>query len=414
MALLEHIIRQNPQWKDGTIQSVSGYRERLLIGDIEKYIKDRQIIALMGLRRTGKTTLLYHLINRLIKDGTDPKDILYFSFDELIGSDPEIIEKAIAEYELKIIKRDVGNCLVFFDEINHVNDWQVVIKRFYDLGRNIKFFVSGSAGVSLKKSKESLAGRIYEFELKPLGFAEYLSLKGRDPGFVDPVYLKRELNAYLVGGGFPELLEETDFERIKRYTSSIVEKIIFYDIPAVYEVGDPHSLNEVFKVVAKNPGALTEYGNIASALKLTYQTVSKYMKHLERAYLTHTVYNKRGSPIASGRKAKKTYLASTALASAYAEDEAELERIWTKLVENAVANHLNAKHFYRNRQEIDFVTNLAVEVKYSNDPDATSSIRAARKLKLTNVDVVTKDEERETYDEGMRIRYIPLWKYLNR
>ena len=125
------------------------------------------------MRRTGKSVLLLQFIRSFLSK-ISPKRILYFSFDEILGRDPDIIENIIEIYENEILKDELKNVYIFFDEINHLENWQVILKRFYDLKRKIKFFVSGSSSIYLKKTEESLAGRIYEFNLPPLSFKEYL------------------------------------------------------------------------------------------------------------------------------------------------------------------------------------------------------------------------------------------------
>ena len=217
MTLLERMLRQNPWWQGGEIEDIRGYRERFLFKEIERYFDEPQIIAVLGLRRTGKTVLLFQIIKKMLSR-VSPKRVLYFSFDEILGKDPEIIEKIMEIYENEILKDDLREVYIFFDEINHIENWQVILKRFYDLRKRIKFFVSGSSSIYIKKTKESLAGRLYEFNLSPLGFSEYLYLKGikiRDVN-LQTLTLKRELNKYFLSGSLPEIAGEKDFSKVKK------------------------------------------------------------------------------------------------------------------------------------------------------------------------------------------------------
>src|SRR3989344_4759472 len=174
----EKLSEMNYWWKFGSIRKEFALPyKRKLFDEILKYLKLRQIIGIVGLRRVGKTTLIYQIIDYLIKNGINQKDIIYFSFDEAKNEPREILRV----YEESIIKEKISNrkIFIFFDEIQKVEDWQNKIKVFYDLYPNIKFFISGSASLDiLLKAKESLAGRIFYFSADLLSFREFLEFKG--------------------------------------------------------------------------------------------------------------------------------------------------------------------------------------------------------------------------------------------
>lgn len=413
MQLIDRLVRQNPWWRGKKIEGVDYVYKRDLYEKLERSLNDKQIISLIGLRRVGKTTLLYQLIGKLLQQKTEPKSILYFSFDELLGKEPEIIEKILELYETEILKKEPEKVYLFLDEITHVKDWQVVLKRYYDLG-GMKFFISSSSSIFLKKSKESLAGRIYEFELPPLSFREYLSLKKiyfKEPD-LNRLNLKKELNTYLFWGAFPEMVTETDSEKISRYVRSIVEKVIFYDIPQAYDIKEPAILFQIFESIARTPGNLIEYATFASTFKVAYQTVSKYLDYLERAFLVRLLYNYRGSPLARARKAKKAYLTTTTLAAAFASEE-ELLSLLPHLAENAAVAKLGARFFWREYYEVDiFHNHLPIEVKYREEPDIKGALVGAKKLHAKELLVITKDTEKKAEREHLKITYIPLWKWL--
>lgn len=415
MILLERILKQNPWWQGQEIEEIRNYKERFLFKEIEKYFNDPQIIAILGLRRTGKSVLLLQIIKRLLPE-VSPKRILYFSFDEILGKDPEIIEKIIEIYENEILKEDLKDVYIFFDEINHLENWQVILKRYYDLKRKIKFFVSGSSSIYLKKTKESLAGRIYEFNLSPLDFDEYLYLKGIDIKDInlERLTLKKELNRYFLSGSLPEIIGESDFSKIKKYTNSVIDKIIFYDIPKVYEVARPEVLKMILSFVAQKPGMIFEYRSLASNLRITYQTVSKYVDYLEKSFLIKIVYNFRGSPVAQARKLKKAYLGSINLVAGFLDSERELLGELPHLAENLVCLHLNTKWFWKKYTEIDFYfKKIPIEVKYTEKkPDIKNLLLAARTLKSKKILVITKDIEQKERQDGIEISYWPLWKFL--
>lgn len=412
--LTERIIRQNPWWEGKQIEPVKGMEKRDLFGELLGYLGKKQILAVLGLRRVGKTVLIFQLIEHLLMKSANPKRILYFSFDELLAKEPEIIENILSAYENEILKQELKDVYIFLDEINYVRDWQVVLKRFYDLDRKIKFIVTGSSGIQIRKAKESLAGRIYEFELKPMKFSEFLMFKKIN--FKEPVLhslgIKRELVNYLMHGGFPEMISESDFAKAKKYVSSIVEKIIFSDIPKVYDVGNPEILREIFFIIAKKPGSIIEYKKIAETLKITYQTVSKYIHYLEESYLIKSLYNFRGSPMAAARKSKKIYLSSTSLILPALDFESDVVSIMPSIAENAAVSHLNAKYFWREYFELDILHDKTpIEVKYG-ELDIKNNIHAVKKLRMKRLVVITKDVEKKEQHENIAVQFIPLWKFL--
>ena len=415
MILLERILKQNPWWQGQKIEEIRNYKERFLFREIEKYFDDPQMIAILGLRRTGKSVLLLQIIERLLAR-ISSKRILYFSFDEILGKDPEIIEKIIDIYENEILKEDLKHVYIFFDEINHLENWQVILKRYYNLKRKIKFFVSGSSSIYLKKTKESLAGRIYEFNLSPLDFDEYLYLKGIDIKDInlERFTLKKELNRYFLSGSLPEIIRESDFSKIKKYINSVIDKIIFYDIPKVYGVAQPEVLKMILSFIAQRPGMILEYRSLASNLRITYQTVSKYVGYLEKSFLIKLVYNYRGSPVARARKLKKAYLGSINLVSGFLDSERELLEKLPQLAENLVCLHLNTKWFWKKYVEIDFYfKKIPIEVKYTEaEPDIKNLLLASKALKSKKIFVITKDIEQKEMKDDIEISYLPLWKFL--
>src|SRR4030042_1897443 len=154
------LIESNKWWK---ITFNIDYKEREMYKQILKYLKLPQIIAFTGLRRVGKTTLMFKILQDYIKNGFNPTNILYFSFDEFRETD---IKEILNEYE-KIFDKNIENekYLILFDEIQKLENWEEKLKRIYDnYSKNIKIIISGSESLFIKKkSRETLAGRIFEF-----------------------------------------------------------------------------------------------------------------------------------------------------------------------------------------------------------------------------------------------------------
>lgn len=421
MTPIDYLVKFNPWWKTGTVKEtlLKPYKRRIYF-EIEKYIDKKQVMLVWGLRRVGKTTTMYQLIQKILADA-DQKNVLYFSFDEVVFEFRDVLET----YQKTILGKSFddieGKVYIFLDEIQKVDDWENKIKVIYDLYPNVKLFISGSASVSLrKKSTESLAGRIIDFQMKPLSFEEFIELNGRDLKVIktNPDLWKKELiplfYRYLKYGMFPELYDETDEEFAKRYIlNNVIERIIYKDLPAEFEIKDVELLKTLVYIICKKPGMIVNYKEIAQDLGKDQRTIANYFEYLEFGLLVKPVFNYRGSPIASMRKMKKAYLYTPNIAFAFNQD---IDSLLPYLLENMVATYTDSKFFYRNGFEIDFVLlkddkQEIIEVKQSR-----KSVKQIRKYldkfgdKVEKSMVVTLEEE-GTVDD---IEIVPVWKFLLR
>src|SRR3989344_249323 len=140
--------------------------------EIEKNIDKRFILALVGIRRVGKTTAMYQIIQKLIETKIKKENILFFSFDEVSAKLSEVME-TYKEIHNKDLRKE--KIYIFLDEIQKCTGWENELKKYYDLYPKLKFIISGSESLFIrKKTKETLAGRIFEFTLTPFTFREYL------------------------------------------------------------------------------------------------------------------------------------------------------------------------------------------------------------------------------------------------
>ncbi|HVB95935.1 MAG TPA: ATP-binding protein [Nitrososphaerales archaeon] len=416
---LEELSRFNSWWTMGRVREslVEKYR-RKLYQDLSKNLKRRQALLIWGMRRVGKTVLALQLIDDLLKTGVDPRFVLYFSFDEASSDVRDVLETYQKQVLEATFEATEDTVYVFFDEVQKVQDWESKIKVYYDLYPRIKFVLTGSASVALRKrSKESLAGRIATFLLEPLSFEEFLELSGKDVGAIrkNPKLWDREmaplLNKYVKYGSFPELVGEDDEEYARNYIlNNVVERVVYRDIPQEFGLRDVELLRSLLYVLARNPGAVVNYRELSKNLGRDQRTVSNYMEYLEYGLLVRLVYNYRGSPLASARKMKKAYLGTPNIALAFGPPPSG---ITSKLLENLVLMKTGARFFYRNSFEVDFVlvndgALTGIEVKESQ--------MDVRQLKLFSkhfpkrvAKAILVTAERGTA-EGAEV--VPLWEFL--
>ena len=171
-----NLLKFNRHWNKGFRYQFP--KTRKFIKTLELHIGDRPVIELTGLRRLGKTTLFLQLINTLLERKIEPQNIWYFSFDE----DRYDLDELFFEFKTQTrVDINSDKIYIFFDEIQKLKGFQSQIKIYYDLYPNLKFFISGSTSLYIKKkTQKNLTKKIFSFELKPLDFKKYLYFRNND------------------------------------------------------------------------------------------------------------------------------------------------------------------------------------------------------------------------------------------
>ncbi|MCK5476682.1 MAG: ATP-binding protein [Candidatus Aenigmarchaeota archaeon] len=414
MTQIKEILQDlNPWWKE---DFKLDFKNREIYAQIQKYMPMPQIIAITGLRRVGKTTIMRKIAEDKIKEGFDPKSIIYFSFDDFRNTD---IRQIMKEYEEMTEKnlRD-GNYLLLLDEIQKLSNWEDKIKSIYDIfSKNIKIIISGSESLFIKKkSKETLAGRIFEFKVEPLSFREFLDFK--DVNYTPVGLYEKELlklfNEFILTCGFPELIEIKEKEIIKKYTKeSIVEKIIYQDIPALFGVRDVSVLDSLLNILMENPGQLVDFTDMSKDMNISRQSLSNYMTYLEQSFLIRKVYNFSPNKRKTERKLKKYYPVFSCTDILFKEDTMSKSQVF----ESVIINQLKAEYFWRDsyKNEVDIILSgekpIPIEIKYGKIN--TKGLMAF--MKKYNIDegfiLSYKTEEKRIID-GKTINIVPGYKYL--
>jgi predicted AAA+ superfamily ATPase len=197
--------RYNEWWLYGKVrQELAPSYKRLPFSSAWNLLNTRQIAILTGLRRIGKTTILYQLISKLL-ESHDEKNVMYYSFEEKGDKTRDVLEA----YEKQVLRRpiqDAGRLFIFLDEVQYSPDWVYTVKRYYDLYPNIKFYLSGSSSLLLgEEALDKLAGRFFFLDVYPLTFKEFMQIKGVDVKEPSSA-LEPYFSDYLTKAGFPEIL----------------------------------------------------------------------------------------------------------------------------------------------------------------------------------------------------------------
>ncbi|MFP4051231.1 MAG: ATP-binding protein [Thermoplasmata archaeon] len=450
----EKLAFYNHWWSTGEVkEGLAKSFKRSLFNKLVERLDYPRILAILGPRRVGKTTLMYQLIQHLLSNkNVDPKHVLYITMDE-IGV--ENLDELFDTYQRFVLMDEIGEEEVYFfiDEIQFMDDWQLMLKKYFDQKLNINFVVSGSSSMDITKgTSDSLVGRIDEHILLPFSFNEYTHFN-RENTLPDDLTLSFNyddlqslygsllehkkilnivLNQYLLEGGFPEVNRYDDLMLKYEYIwKDIFEKVVYKDIPSVFNIRDPKLLRSLLEIVAKETCQNVSYTNLSNDLNAKRETISKYLSYLESAYLIDlsTIYSK--SKVKEQRANKKVYLTDIILKNALLRttnlsNRAELG----KSVETIVYNHLknisrknmdiDISYWRERNKEVDIIfedgeETIPIEVKYQNDiskEDLRGVIHFCKKFGFNKGFVINKDGlDKKTIDE-IDIIFIPLWFFL--
>ena len=382
-------------------------------------LTDRRITIIYGLRRVGKTTIMYQLISSLLQKNIDPRYVFYFSFDDLSGDFDDVLTSYF-EKILNIPIFNAHNVYIFLDEIQKVKDWENKLKVYYDLYPGLKFTVSGSASLNTsKRSSETLAGRIFKLKIDPISFRDFLHLKGYEISF-DKLKLAGEtlkplFFEYLKKGGFPELINENNQWKISEYIRSIVlDRIIYFDIPQEFGIRDIQLLKRLVEIFLHNPGMIINLDKLSSSLGRSRTTIGNFISFLEYSFIIRLVSNFRPGNFSGSRKLKKVYPYSTAFT--YAVEPSEHDESFPYVLENAAQFFLSTDMYFRDGlTEIDFVKILngnviAVEVK-SGNIDYKAIANSLSKLNLDSGIILNMDSFEAREYNGINLFLYPIWAF---
>ncbi|KQC08542.1 MAG: hypothetical protein APR55_11455 [Methanolinea sp. SDB] len=422
--LFELLTTLNPWWTGQKFET--GKPRYSYFSKIQRYLETDEIMVLSGVRRSGKTTLLFQTIKYLIDDlSVPPRNILFVNCDEPeISSLENPLLKVVDTYRKEIPAR--GPIYLVFDEIQSIPGWERIIKSLYDR-KTYKIIISGSSSYLLDSQLSTLlSGRFLPVPVFPLDFREYLSFRGIDiPD--DPVELVarkyeilNHLKRYLREGGFPIVVLQEDERTKNDYLKAYYDSIVYRDIIRVNEIRNQKALAELLHYLFTNITAPYSYRRLKDLLGIDIDAVQDYIHFAEMARILFEVRHFAYSLQAQTRPNRKIYCIDNGLRNAvsfrFSEDEG-------KLAENLVFVELlrsgTTPFYWKKKKEVDFVVkgpdNLltAINVSYTDaiherEKDGLREFAAEYGEMEKELIILTKDTEQT--DDGINI--IPLWKWL--
>ena len=372
-----------------------------------------RIIAITGIRRCGKSTLLRQIAEHY------GSDFNYVNFDDI-----RLTSFTESDYDilLNIFSRPNSSSIFLFDEIQLAPGWERYLRRLHDLGYNI--VVTGSNSSLLSNELGShLTGRYIRQELFPFSFNEYLD-------YYDFKWVRESTNSvsqlmllsktYIFNGGFPEFLKHRRRELLEHTYSDI----IYRDIIARYSIKEQLAFRELALYLMSNPGMKISYGKLSKQLGFRSSTsVKEYISHMEDVYLLFQIHKFDWSLKRSLLAPRKVYPVDNGLSCAVAF---RLSPNRGHLLETAVFNQLRrfgSPWYYADRKECDFVI--------ENSDSGYHCIQACWHLEGDNQNreleglqeamqyfdsgsgtIVTYDQESTVkLPDGRTARLVPFWRW---
>lgn len=377
----------------------------------------------VGLRRAGKSYLMYQHIHHLMEQGHSIEEMLYFNFeddriDSITISDLDLIKTC---YEEMYDHRPI----FFLDEIQNIKGWEKFARRLADTGYQV--YITGSNAKMLSSEiATTLGGRYLIKDIYPFSFSEYLlykkiDLSDKNARFKFRTAITKEYEEYFRNGGLPETLQMADK---RAWISSLFNKIFFGDLVTRHQVRNDFALRIMIRKLAESVKQPTSYNRIASIAstvgkKISVDTVIDYMGYLQESWLILS-YENIAAKLIDKESNRKYYFIDNGILNLFLLDPA------TSLLENQVAIRLRQKYgsqvyFYNKNVEVDFVVydeGIAIQVSYSlSDPETEKRevdalLKLNKVLPMRKLMIICKDEERDITVNDVTIQVIPVWKWL--
>lgn len=382
----------------------------------------------VGIRRTGKSYMMYQQIKQLEASGIPLSQIVYVNFEDerLLEMTAEDLN-LILEIGLEISGTDVRPYL-FLDEIQNINGWEKFVRRIADMKYRINITGSNSKMLS-SEIASTLGGRFVIINVYPYSFSEYLSANHMEKNYLDTIStrdradIQNQYNEYITYGAFPELVE---IKNKRAFLNSIYQTVYLGDIITRNKITNDFAVRLILKKIAESvtkPLSFSRLTNIikSTGLSIGKQTVINYVGYMTDSYLLFALQN-YAAKLVEKETFPKYYFMDTGLLGLMLLDckSAQLENLVAiELLRRYGAENV---YFFENNVEIDFYVpsnNLAIQVSMQVLDDMDTRERETRAfVKLNNFIpgakciLITNSEEDVLDCDGVHIEVIPIWKWL--
>lgn len=392
----------------------------------------------IGVRRGGKSTYLFQLMQRLLDNGVPRENILYLNFfddrlHELRREGLSLITEAY--FSLYPQKKNTETVYCFFDEIQAVEGWEPFVDRLMRTEQCQVYITGSSARMLSREIASQMRGRALSWELFPFSFREYLDCKGIDGG--GPLSTKRRLivqqafGEYWETGGFPEVAGNNRHLRVKVH-QEYFRTVLFRDLIERHDVSHPNALTDLAHRLVDDTSSLYTINRLTGYLqslthKVPKSSVSDYLEWFEDAYFLFTVPIFDSSIARRKTNPKKIYCIDHALVTSVSSGILlNSGHLLENLVFTALRRVSPEIHYYKTTGggEVDFIAQIdgrshsLVQVCESlvepqtRKREVKALDQAMAELGLKTGTIVTRSDEEEITVDAGTIAVVPAWRFL--
>ena len=424
------LAEQNRQWRGGILDA--GF-EREITNDLMEYVSIKHIIALLGVRRCGKSTVLKQVINRLIeREKIPPENILFLNLEtpllEIYKNDPVNLQKIYEEYAV-LANPKKGRVFIFLDEVQFFPKWQVFVKNLYEKG-GVKFFITGSnsqllsADMATLLSGRQVIKKIYPFNFKEIAVIKKIDISDNLAIAQNRATLIKICQEYLKMGGFPEVVLEQNDDIKRELLVNYYRSILYQDIVPRFEIKKTKEVEGLLLYLFSNIGQGYSYNSLGKFSQIQGKTAKEYVGFFEKSFLLTEISNYQYSLKKQENYPKKVYAIDNGFMEvasfAFSEN-------YGRLFENAVFAKLalgdKKIYYYRDLLECDFIikekARVVAAIQATKKIDAGNEKReiggllaAMDKFNLKNGLIITQTQEEEKTAGDKVIKIMPLYKWL--
>lgn len=392
----------------------------------------------IGVRRSGKSTLLFQLVQGLLDSGVSRENILYLNFfDDRLHNLQHDNLALIAEsyYSIYPEKKGEETVYCFFDEIQAVPGWEPFVDRMMRTERCEVYLTGSSARMLSKEIATQMRGRALSWELFPFSFREFLDGRGMDSeGALSTkkrLLIQKAFEDYWVTGGFPEVIGLSENLRIKTH-QEYFQAVLFRDLVERHDIAHPKAVSDLAHWLVDNTASLYSINRLTGYLQslghhAPRTAVSDYLEWFEDAYFLFTVQIFDASLARRNTNPKKIYCIDHALVTSVSSGVLINSG---HLLENLVFTALRRSHpevyYYKTKtgKEVDFVvplrgrSRLLVQVCESlaepqtRNRETSALSEAMAELGAKAGTIVTRNEEEQIDAEDGTIKVVPVWRFL--
>lgn len=394
--------------------------------------------VLIGVRRCGKSTFMFQLMQRLLERGVSRANILYLNFfddrlHELKHASPSIVMEAY--YSLYPEKKNEEPVYCFFDEIQALKDWEPFIDRLMRTEKCEVFITGSSAQMLTREIATQMRGRALSWELFPFSFREFLDFHDIEHcGMLSAkkrLMIQKAFENYWTRGGFPEVAGVDRHLRIKIH-QEYLNAMLFRDLIERHNISHPRALSDLTHWLVDNTASLYSINRLTAYLqslghKVPKASVSDYVNWLEDAYCNFSVRIFDASIARANINPKKIYSIDHSFATSVGSGVLLNSG---HLLENLVFMALrrlsaDISYFKTNGgREVDFIarfhdrSRVLLQVceslvhSQTREREISALAEAMSELKLKAATIVTRNHDEEIKVEGRTIKVVPAWRFL--